>query len=74
MPLNLLDNKLVAILDLLVASAHDKVLVPAKHLNCGVESLHTIMLPLVSAALISCQCVALFALDNGLANCQLMGR
>ena len=73
MPLNLLDNKLISILDLIVASAHDEVFVPTKHLDGGVECLHTIMLPLVSTALISRQRMAVLALDDRLAHSQLMG-
>lgn len=72
MSLHLLDNELVPVLDLLVASADNEVFVTAEHFYSGFERLHTIMLPLVPAALVASKRVASLTLNHCLTDGQFM--
>lgn len=70
--LDLFDHELVAILDLFMAGTYNIVLVPTKHFNCGIKSLHTIMLPLIATAFVTSQCMALLAFYHSFTNCELV--
>lgn len=74
MPLDLFDHELVVALDLFVAGAYDEIFVAAQHVDGGLEGLDAVVVALVTAGLISSQRVTLLALDDGLANGELVGR
>lgn len=72
MSLDLLHHQLIVSLVLLVASTQYEVLVTAEHVYRRVECLHAIVVALVATRLVACERVTLLALDDGLADRQLV--
>lgn len=72
MSLDLLDHQLIVSLVLLVASTQNEVLVTAEHVYRSFECLHAIVVALVATRLVACERVTLLALDDGLADRQLV--